>query len=56
MDASDTLRNKKAKSIYLFIVENPSQYSATITTYEMRLLYTLGYNIVNKTTCDVAPR
>lgn len=55
MDASDTVRNKKAKSIYTFIVQNPTQYNIMITTYEMRCLYTLGYNIVNNTNCNPAP-
>lgn len=56
MDASDTTRNKKAKSIYIFISNNPVLYNTLITTYEMRQLYTLGYNLVNGTNCDRAPR
>ena len=55
MDASDTTRNKKAKSFYLFIYSNKLQYKSLISNYENRLLYTLGYNIVNSTNCLVAP-
>jgi hypothetical protein len=55
MDASDTTRNKKAKSFYLFIFSNKSQYKTLISNYENRLLYTLGYNIINSTNCVVAP-
>ena len=37
MDASDTTRNKKAKSFYLFIFSNKSQYKTLISNYENSL-------------------